>query len=567
MSTTTLASLRILIGAETSGAVSGLAGAEQALARLARQATATTSTTGRMTKGLGESHFATQRLTTALGGLAHEALGLDPKLFRIGELLGDFALGASGTLAVVGGLALIGQAIERINKPFEELAKSIEAAKKAGEELMRSQAFGAKAPILQQKATLGVRQETLSEDMGSIGAEITKAQTEQFRGWQNTVARLTAKLEPLRAEFSKNEEGLKAFDRALEEIDADAAADSLKKLISSLDELNAKARDLDEKVRADVNAHTGLALNPKAFTQGFFGPGFGNATAEAARAKVQANAADIRNRPDWVVKALALTLKPMEKFDDSVHDFATATDQFLGGVKSAFKATFSLKDRNFGAIGDQLASGAISAGIGLAADALFKGVSSLLNRESPAEKALREAIEKNTAALTASSSFLHRQIVGTGLGEGKDNFAQLLSNAIQEQLDRQAIGKGSVSIEALIQSLALPYIGDPNSEFGINFPAAEGKVNAWLDQLVNSLGLDLGDLTPTEALRTLEEALSRAGYAAGDLADAADQAAAALRNVPAGFKIALARFNATDPVQSAARGGAYPFQPAYQRAG
>ena len=56
-----------------------------------------------------------------------------------------------------------------------------------------------------------------------------------------------------------------------------------------------------------------------------------------------------------------------------------------------------------------------------------------------------------------------------------------------------------------------------------------------------------GDIVDEKALRQFGERLTKAGFGLDGLADEAQRTAGALRNVPTGFKFALASFDATAP--------------------
>src|SRR5690606_31185054 len=82
----------------------------------------------------------------------------------------------------------------------------------------------------------------------------------------------------------------------------------------------------------------------------------------------------------------------------------------------------------------------------------------------------------------------------------------------------------------------------------------EGTANFFLGLQVDTKALadaqkELRDLTWEEAMARIKNT------------DALNRATEALRNVPSGFKIALARFQAATPVQSFARGGYVPPTP------
>lgn len=87
----------------------------------------------RGSKGHEEHVHGLGRITTSLGSLVGHAVGVPPVIDRIAEVLGEFAVGGTITLAVTAGLAVIATA-------WHYLAAGAHEARKAAEEYARSNA-------------------------------------------------------------------------------------------------------------------------------------------------------------------------------------------------------------------------------------------------------------------------------------------------------------------------------------------------------------------------------------------------------------------------------------------
>ena len=251
--------------------------------------------------------------------------------------------------------------------------------------------------------------------------------------------------------------------------------------------------------------------------------------------------------------ALRLKLTPMTApagaadFTEGANRFKDAVGLFGKGVKDMVSGAFGkegLQD-----IGSNLAASAISHLVGVMLSdlkELFAGVDKLAI-----------AMERNTRALTASADFLKRRVEGSGLGE----FADMVAAAAEGVLDRIAVGEADPKqaivflqakiFEALGKARGIDLSGPATEETRALYDEAVATLNV----LAKSLGLDLTGFNE-DTLRQLAEALSKAGFGLDDLADSARRTSEALRNVPSGFKIALATFNATQGVAMAGVGGA-----------
>lgn len=165
---------------------------DMALAQIAAQKMDDAITHG--SKGHAEHVAGLTRITGALGSMVGHAIGVPPVVDRIGEVLGEFAIGATLTLGVTAGLAAIAIAYEKITASSQEAKKSAEAfretdvglaararAQAQERDLTGKSAFGTsllgsidvvgttKEITDAQRALRGFREELESGDTGNLG--------------------------------------------------------------------------------------------------------------------------------------------------------------------------------------------------------------------------------------------------------------------------------------------------------------------------------------------------------------------------------------------------------------
>lgn len=225
--------------------------------------------------------------------------------------------------------------------------------------------------------------------------------------------------------------------------------------------------------------------------------------------------------------------------------FDRAVADFRAGMKEGFQS-FKEGITDFKAIGSNLVGNLAGAGVSFLADKAFKAIGDLF--DSGAEK-LARALEQNTRALQAGGEFLAARLTGAG----QMDTAKTLRNVLETTRDRVASNDSIDGIPIRTfgkQATELTFL-DELRKHGLSFDQAKSVAETLGIQLIGA------DLTP--ALQAFFEQIQNATGAVQKFADA-------LNNVPAGFRVARARFNASEveAKHAAARGGsrAWPV-PAY----
>lgn len=536
----------------------------------------------------GKAHISMGRLSQELLTATRAAVGFHPALGQIGFALGSITLGHAVMTGALLGLGTLALAFEHGKAKADDYAKAIDRAVESIKKLGQSEGipnFDLRQSIAGSQGRIELLREQIAPDFarlqafrGRLGGETSPSERIAV---QAGIDEILKKIGPQLQEIAQIQEGIGAANRIMqkeaeeEKKKAEAAAAATAELTQQLELLRFKLALLgpgvtEAAIRLGAVGQAGLGkIDVTSRFGGLVRPGF------------------LSNGKRILGGGETQPGRPSGLWNSISSGASSGWDQ----VKSLFNPQTIVS----GAIGGVL-TGGISTVMGLVGGKLLSGLSGLFSHQSEAQKRLQSAIEANTRALGASSAFLARRVKGTGLGD----FAGTASKSAQDILDQIAVGEfqGTNPWTALISNLGLPLSGDPNAEFGVNIPLGEQKASGMIDKLLKALGIDPSGFTNNEELlRAFAEGLDRAGFGLDALAESADKVGDALRNVPSGFKVALARFNATvgrgvggatgsapsgvtitgniyvqanstaelerQLRQKARRGGSYPIRPAY----
>lgn len=217
------------------------------------------------------------------------------------------------------------------------------------------------------------------------------------------------------------------------------------------------------------------------------------------------------------------------KFERAVDKFEGGVKSFGEGVKGVVKGAFS--SEGLTQIGANLASGAI----GFAADKAFSALQGLF--DSSAEK-LARALEQNTRALQAGGEFLAARLTGAGLADT----ARVIRVALENTRNR-------VATNDTIDGIPIRTFGKQGAELTFLDELKKAGLS-WKDavKVAETLGINLTGADLNDAIQSFYTQVTNATDGLDGLSGEITKTTDALRNVPEGFKIALATFNATTGV-------------------
>ena len=465
-------------------------------------------------KRAGQARIGTKQFEGALRSLASETLGYNSQLVRLGSLLSTFAVSGGVTIGVLGGAALIGAALKHMTEDAKKFEESLKGVVSGLDNLVRKQGFGGQFDLFQMKANAqagaaGVRAEMAPLQARRDALLQTPAAFRLPGVWDAALRDVQASLEPLQRDLETWERRIGAVDRAFQDA------------IPSIEGITVVATRMADQLAAFRNVNLG------------FGP--------ELDARVGARRAAPDTRPDWV-KNLPRELTPMSGSGSGggatagASRFADAVDKFTGGVGDMLKGTFSM-------------SGLTQIGANLTSQVVGKLLGEVMGLFNRSAQRLADVMEQNTRALTASNDFLQDRLGAAGLSGVADE----ARDAVRETLDRFAVGDLTRGPPGRIRPNPLGLtLGEELAQRGIDLSV--------LEKIASTLGISL-DALSADVLQSFYDQLVKATEATENFTEA-------MRNAPRGFKVALARFNASSPESGAAwaRGGAYRFKPYYEGA-
>lgn len=497
------------------------------------------------------------RVQNALTGLTIAGSGANPHLAKLSILMTGLAMGGPAVTGILLAGAAVATVWSKMKEDSDIVSGAIEEQIKKFKELARVQAFGAKAPHLTSIANAQASQQFLREKIQERGIDMAKDATRfgvggqlsgvvandpKLREWITQFNDLGAGIELSRAEIAK-------IDAELGKNAADAAED-IAELDTRLNLLKATLPELVAEVNRMMATRFGMGAAGNASVASGIEAGL---SAQDAATVGRQNLSRALGRISPNLSATVRNGAGGGALDNAVGKFKDAVDSFGDGVKGMIKGTVkgAFSAEGLANIGANLASGGISAIASFAAGKLIDGISGLFNKVDEGQKRLADAMERNTMALTASSAFLKGRVDGAGLG----SFASEVARVVGGLLDRLAVGEfKSSDLKRFGRSWLIDMLDGIFGEGAFGDTAA---VAGLLEKLASALGLDLDNMDE-DTFRQLLEALTKAGFGLDSLAESARETSEALRNVPEGFKIAQAIFDATEGASVAGLAGAGP---------
>lgn len=469
------------------------------------------------------------RLQSGFLVLAAQATNTNPAVARLATTVSAFAVGGWVTIGVLGGLALIGTAWDKLSEKTRTAKDETQKLIDKYLELGKARILGATGEAETALGAAGVERARLVARQTELRRSLSSPQTEQeveaAPRFRKELEKIGAALEKLTIVSQGATGELDDAAAAKAEADKKAAEDAHQAALATelfniqLRELNFRAKQAADGVHAMMIearmslAASGLDMGPR------------NMRMDLGLRRPNAN----------------LDLRPMVVMEGVATRFQEAVTSFGNGVKQIVQGMFS--NQAFENIGANLASNAI----GFIAGKLISGLTDAFQGVDR----LAEALEQNTRALKAGADFLGARLAGSGMADA----ARKALDAIQNTIDRIAVGDDAGSTGR----------GDPNS-FINTFEeeiAKLGLTMADINALAALLGIDLGEILSEGTLEQFFEQLEKAVGGLDSLGDEARRTADALKNVPDGFKIANAMFGATEGVArgSAMGGVTQNFQP------
>lgn len=442
--------------------------------------------------------------------LAAQFLRVNPAVAQLGSTLASVGAGGHVAVAAVAGAALIGKAWADASEDVKKFEGALADTAKKLDEIIKKGVLGGNLGLFEMLNEARTKAGELRNQAAPLQAqrdEMLAAPVASRLPWfAKRLEEVEAELNPLLAELSTWERRIQNAERALLE-----ANEPLAEITVSVSSFKDAIADL--------------------------GPVLERADILAAQAQAEANAAGISAHRKFIGGLPKTTLTRITSDGpgaQAVTKFRDAVERFGDGVKQMVKSTFStdgLKD-----IGASLTSAAVT----FAAGKLVEGISAVFGSFDTAAKRLATAIEKNTRALQADADFLHELVEQSGFGGMADEFVK----GIERALSIMAVGKGGGKniFEILDEEL---------KKLGLEPSLWTGSFKEQLVGFAKMLGIDVRD---EETLKQFLEMLGKAGYGLDGLADEAQRTADALKNVPEGWKVAQAMFNATQGVATGAAG-------------
>lgn len=460
-----------------------------------------------LTKTAANGRTGLLALRGAVTSMAASALSAAPGVTQLSAVLGSMAIGAPLMIGALAGMAALGFAWEKITgkakEAKEEQEKAIEAARKIR--------MGALGTEIEQLAAAEARRDQTRAAL----AEAERGRTVTFRGGTRTIIDQGAILQ-LTKDLREAEKAVQTFRGVIKEAntegmgrvadDAANAAESFDRLVQSGREIN---RELTESLRKLVEIHDegALAFRQRDLLRGVL----------PARGTIAGRG--LITRPGVVGSPMPRSVQlsadtEMKRWADRVRKAAAETTDALSG---AVKKMFDPK---------MIISGLATSGISVISSALLDIGADLLGFSSKASEAARAMREAQKAFKRSVQDFI-------------DSF---LPDA--QRMEQQAVRTAQDFFDAF-RDTHRPRFDDPRAGMTKAIDAAFENARSMTE--VISLLVLLKNLFPEWAAE-IDKMITAAGLAAGALdktAEAADKMVEALTNVPQGFKIERARFNAT----------------------
>lgn len=420
----TLASLLIRIGADTSGAVAGMEKVSQSVQTFGRQAKSANLNTG--------------KLQTGLLSLARQATHTNPAVAQLANVLGSFAVGSTMMIGVLGGLAAVGYAWRQLSEDAADFKKAIDASVSSLKDLAKEQAMGGTFAVRQDQANARARQELLVGKLQPFLLAAGRLEMSDFARKRLVDEQIT----PLIREWQEIQKGIDAggiknsetLQKLADDLkrDADAAMafnDQLTKLNYKLQEIKKKSFIVDPGFRAmSLSRGTPSGVSPE--VAGIF-------ARQGLHVRTSVD-------PNNLLGPTGLHLPAMDQMERSagrmftaVGNFQSAVNGFGEGVKDAIHGILRPDGR---AIGANLAAGGIDFLAGKVTDFVF-GLKAAGEAAIAATKAIIADARVRSAAASGNSEYAaaialstqHTKELSEAIKVGASNSAIATLRAVQAE--------------------------------------------------------------------------------------------------------------------------------------
>lgn len=448
-------------------------------------------------KAAGRAAPGINSVRSALTAMAASALQTAPGVAQVSSVLGAMALGAGPMVAILAGIAGVTFAWQKLTAAGKELTKAAEDALAAVAKLDETEA----SRLAGTQATLDAKRAAIDDEIAELreldplnkGYAKAQEKINELLKERDKLVRATTRVETAITEFHKKELDQRAKDQQ-EALDKEQRAfeKHAEEIVRKWQRMQLKLTpfEIRERVRLGNAGQVGLVgrtpLDPKV-AQAFIAAGGAAARGAGAGA----------GGPGNTVPGKSLTDMLKSRLDPK---------QLLTNLAS------------------NVLSGGISAAVGILgkfADGLFD----FGGKAKAAAAALAEARRQWSVELD--------RFLADETGKQKIDAAETLRAWIKgfSENFKLTAGRGAILKEF------------PTIPANLNL---EGLI-AWVDKFLDA---NRAFLSPEAIARweELQKAAHKLGEELADTTKAANDTVASLINVPTGFKIALARFNATIPI-------------------
>ncbi len=533
----TLGSLMIKIGADTSEATAGFKSVQDGLRGVEG--------------GAGSAGPSVARFERVLTSMAARATGTNRELLHLSAMLSEFGLDKTMVVGVLAGAAAIGLAYKAMTAQMTEAAVKLE-------ELTKKMLSASDAHF---DATITGHAKHVQELTAAFNeAGRAAGRYDPIAFWKQVITGVDP-IEQAAKALSQAYRELGTEELKLQELpgivvegttEVGKLTDAWNDATTKVRQLNAELLNTKSTLQSLVDIQLGIALGKDGNAATVRGGSAGLLDLLGTNSRIGMAGQTRAPTPQFAMGLGGPPPPTGAGATGAVGSFREAVDAFRGGIENMFKGTFSAQ--GLANIGSQLASNAI----GFVVGKITSGVSNWLTGVDK----LTAALANNAKALNASNEFVAQQLQNSGVA-GSAAAAEAAIQATINRIDFGQLAKDTGGRVAGGQNRGgvLPGTGS------IQATLTEELAKAGIDpttfmKIASALHIDISQLTG-DTLKQLFDQIAKATSGIDKLGNAANKTAAALSNIPAGFKIALARFNASDPAQVAARGGAYDIQPAY----
>ena len=470
-----------------------------------------------------------RRLGEVVTMVAIQATGVNPALGRLGVVLGSFAIGSIVMTSVLAGLAAVAFAWKKIGEDAREAKGKLQEALEALEALARAKR------IEPMGGELGVAVRLAGQELRALQQRIKDAEAMPFGQAGRDL--------PDMRDREKELIGLIAIGEAQIAKEAEQAAIKLEQEAAALDRLNMRLEEFKRNLARmprdpfSIEARLAADTGPGRLLQGQ-SMGFGTAAARGVGVDRSADAVK-----EWV-RHVKATADGMKNLSFRLEKPPGLLKQFSAGLQNTV-ANFI----DVGALGANLAATGISSLLGT----FIGGIKNVFFGERQQRQV--SALERNTEALRRLAGKLRGDLGGRlDLAERRAEAADLTP------AQRFAAMKAAFPVVPLSAPIA-KQLGTIDPKLAAQIAAQTPEmIGAFLTGILDQIAAQTFDLSQLRGFDLTEfldwiGSMESLGDAAADAAEEIGSLASTVRNAPAGYRVAFARFMAETPTTIATGGG------------